>query len=42
MIIPELGSYVTIQFTTWRFILARGEVKIKEMVPLRLQRLIKH
>jgi len=42
MIILEQGSYVTIQFTTLRFILAWGKVKIKEMVPLRLQRLVKH
>lgn len=42
MIIPEQGSYVTIEFTTLRFILARGKVKIKEMVLLRLQRLIKY
>lgn len=42
MIIPEQGSYVTIEFTTLRFILTRGKVKIKEMVLLRLQRLIKY
>lgn len=42
MIPTEEGSYVTIQFTTLRFIFAWGKVKIKEMMSLILHRLIKH
>lgn len=42
MIPTEQGSYVTIQFTTLRFIFAWGKVKIKEMMSLTPHRLIKH
>lgn len=42
MIPTEQGSYVTIQFTTLRFIFAYGKVKIKDTMSLTAHRLIKH